>query len=122
MQLRIQIPSGVEAVVKAVTMDGKEVQIREIFIEPVFFKPNGRPNTVYFETQDRKGRSINKYIGTMGGQTGDFRLDKRSPSTPRFDAERYDKTSFGEAEEAEAPTKSAPVKSKPKRRALPATE
>jgi len=89
MRVKIQVPSGAEAVITAVTQDGKEVKLRELYIEPVFFGATSRPNVLYAETQDQKGNTIFKYIGTLGGGNGELRVEKRQPSIPKYDAAKY---------------------------------
>ena len=89
MRVRLQVPSGAEATIHAVTQDGKEVKLREIFIEPIFFGSTSRPSVLYAETQDIKGNTIYKYIGTLGGTNGELKVEKRQPSVPKYDALRY---------------------------------
>jgi hypothetical protein len=90
MKVKVVFPSELEATVYGVTVAGAKVALREVIIEPNFFRPDARPTCIYAESQDQEGETIHKYVATLSGTNGAIQVTQLKPTVTKYDRQRYE--------------------------------
>ena len=86
MQMKVILPSEMEAEHIAITADGQRVKIKEVIISPFYYTPEGRPSWLYLESLGGDKKVIQKSMLVLAGSTGKVGLvDRTKPIIPKYD-------------------------------------
>lgn len=91
MKVKIAFPGAMDAEIKILTTDGKELvlDVKEVTIEPYFTSSSAQPTCFTASTHDMKDAPINRYLYTVSGVTGKLLKRPGKSARTRFDVAKY---------------------------------
>lgn len=88
MRVRFIFPSQLEARIVGFTAEGKRVEVREVLVEPLFFRSDAKPACLFIEVQDCDGEVITQHMAHVSGVNGDFRSIRREQRSTTYDTQK----------------------------------
>lgn len=79
MFVNMYFPGPMEGDTTGKDINGKRTELLQAIVEPLFFRPDGKPAVCYLESCDANGEVIARYMLTLSGKTGSITLAKRKP-------------------------------------------